>query len=70
MKHNWLDVRLTQATLGSPRRSCSNCGAEQKKVSSQSWGRVTGYSWDPLVGRCIPPKNVQIEVPSDVILCD
>jgi len=33
-------------------RECRNCGARQKREAQYAWMRVTGYSWQPLVGRC------------------
>lgn len=36
-------------------RECTRCGARQEKTDHQRWGRVTHYSWYPLVGRC--PKD-------------
>ena len=58
MKHNWEAIAL--ATPDRPfadmshhgARKCRNCGAVQQKNAQHSWMRVTGYRWEPLVGRC------------------
>lgn len=35
-------------------RKCKNCGKVQHKYSEQNWGRIIGYKWLPLIGRCKP----------------
>lgn len=35
-------------------RKCKNCGQVQYKYGQQVWMRVTGYRWEPLIGRCKP----------------
>lgn len=55
MKHNWdhSDYGKKQTDLQIyGRRICLNCGKEQVKVSDHVWMRVTGYRWQPLVGKC------------------
>lgn len=55
MKHDWdysdYGKQPTDMQIHN-RRICRNCGKEQKKFSNQVWGRVVGYAWEPLVGRC------------------
>jgi hypothetical protein len=55
MKHNW-EPTVSKEKWGDMsnygRRKCVNCGAEQTKEVQQSWMVVTGYRWEPLVGRC------------------
>ncbi len=54
MRHKWKNVHGSEprdiGTHG--RRICESCGVEQEKFAQQVWGRVTGYRWEPLVGRC------------------
>lgn len=58
MKHEWEHVYQGPEGLGNyGKRRCARCGAEQTKYSQHVWGRVTGYRWEPLVGRCKPPAN-------------
>lgn len=56
MAHEWEILEATQESVvkygWGPRRRCVNCGAIQQRYSEHSWMRVTGYSWQPLVGRC------------------
>lgn len=40
-------------------RECVRCGAVQAKHADHSWGRVTGYHWEPKVGRCPADKKRQ-----------
>lgn len=35
-------------------RRCKTCGKEQIKEPEHAWGRITGYIWFPLAGRCKP----------------
>jgi len=59
-KHAWLDVRQgPEGMFNYGKRKCKNCNKEQTKHADHSWGRVTGYSWSPLVGRCNPKKEVE-----------
>lgn len=55
MKHQWEHVRGKGKfdDMGNyGRRRCKLCHKEQTKQSQQEWGRVVGYHWYPLVGRC------------------
>jgi hypothetical protein len=53
VKHAWEDVKQgIEGISNYGKRRCSNCGAEQIKYDTQDWGRITGYRWEPLVGRC------------------
>ena len=61
--HDWEEVSL--ATDKDPfadmnnygARKCKKCGAFQQRFRQCSWMRVTGYRWEPLVGRCNPSKG-------------
>lgn len=60
MKHNWERHRDSE-TIRRPCqrwRVCTHCHSEQQHTSNQEWGRVKGYSWWPLVGRCKPTIKV------------
>jgi hypothetical protein len=60
MKHDWEHLQQTVANYikyGGPARVCRNCGKTQTKESETWWGRVVGYSWQPLVGRCSGKKS-------------
>lgn len=54
--HDWEDVRdpwVQRSLTTYGRRRCSLCGAEQSKEQhGYWWGRVAGYRWEPLAGRC------------------
>lgn len=58
MKHDWFDPPPKYASERFHRisvygvRKCFNCGARQEKTANHEWGRVVGYQWWPLVGRC------------------
>lgn len=56
------DKMLAMSTYGS--RRCLLCGAEQHKEDVQWWGRITGYRWYPLAGRCpgVHAKAKQVSV--------
>lgn len=59
-KHDWENIRGNDKKYGisfSERRLCKTCGAFQKKSTQHSWGRVVGYRWWPLVGRCKKPEQ-------------
>ena len=43
-------------------RECRNCGAIQAKHANHVWGRVTGYYWEPKVGRCKPKKLLRKQI--------
>lgn len=54
MRHEW-ERHPDSCTTRRPFqeiRVCKNCKNEQKRFQQQSWGRVTGYAWYPLIGRC------------------
>lgn len=58
MAHKWEFVHQGQEGLGNyGKRRCVRCGAEQTKHAEHLWMRVTGYRWEPLVGRCPADKN-------------
>jgi hypothetical protein len=50
MRHDWQPVKEGVSFI--KRRRCSHCGKTQTHEVQQQWGRVTGYKWWPLVGRC------------------
>jgi hypothetical protein len=55
MAHEWDSSdygRRPSDLLTHGRRVCVRCGVEQTRHAEQSWGRVTGYRWWPLAGRC------------------
>ena len=54
MAHKWIDIYNWKVSGISAygHRKCEKCGVEQKKFPEHLWMRVTGYSWQPLVGRC------------------
>lgn len=59
MPHAWkpyADPAKTDAErfMREPQRRCPHCGAIQTRQTSYAWGRVTGYLWRPLAGRCKP----------------
>jgi hypothetical protein len=56
MAHKWeeLPSNKPEHLMSGPRRECVNCGARQVKEQETAWGRVIGYKWWPLVGRCKP----------------
>jgi len=57
--------------LASPMRRCTNCGAEQERLTETRWMRVTGYRWLPLVGRCKGPNPMTSKLTkADVKLTD
>ena len=60
MKHQWEELPATVAKvckLGwETVRVCSVCGRAQRRETQHLWMRVTGYRWEPLVGRC-PGKH-------------
>jgi len=54
MKHEWArhpDSETRRMPLQRV-RYCLNCETQQQWTSRQEWGRVVGYSWHPLVGKC------------------
>ena len=61
MRHDWEDVHselpITEGIFCRGYRRCKNCGKEQKREQTQNWGRVTGYQWWPLAGRCKGVRN-------------
>ena len=60
MKHNWEEFQpkdITKCMSSNHHRRCLNCGKEQSKESNQLWGRVVGYSWQPLAGKCKATKE-------------
>ena len=53
MAHRWVQVQQgAEGIHNYGKRKCLNCGAEQTKDATHLWGRVTGYRWLPLAGRC------------------
>lgn len=54
MRHDWTDGPYKHKFEGmsTTRRTCKLCGKVQELVVEQTWGRVTGRKWTPLVGRC------------------
>jgi hypothetical protein len=60
MRHDWQDI---PSTVSDPhwygKRKCRNCGAVQTREDEQNWGRIIGYRWRPLVGRCKPKDEKQ-----------
>ena len=58
MKHNWESRNPAPRTKWfkffgcHDLRECTNCGAVQVLEVQTSYGRVDGYRWYPLVGRC------------------
>jgi hypothetical protein len=56
----WTDPTKSPAWhfMRGPLRRCAHCGAVQTKESQHSWGRVVGYRWFPLAGRCKPAEPV------------
>lgn len=61
MKHKWLDHDYGDARdlWHYGRRRCTGCGSIQQKEDRQSWGRVIGYQWWPLAGRCTGKKVIK-----------
>jgi hypothetical protein len=60
MAHDWQHVQQGIEGIGNYGiRHCSRCGAMQLKDADHLWMRVTGYRWEPLVGRCIMDRKVQ-----------
>lgn len=58
MRHKWITPPAIMTDLfHHGRRKCVNCGAEQTKEVQHLWMRVTGYRWEPLVGRCKPKEG-------------
>lgn len=54
MAHEWESVPLTRKDgfAAYEKRRCRKCHVLQQKMAEQRWGRIVGYSWWPLVGRC------------------
>lgn len=56
MKHQWEELPPTVAKVcefgWEPIRVCRVCGRAQSYETQHLWMRVTGYRWEPLVGRC------------------
>lgn len=58
MKHEWEHPAILISKFGvNGFRRCLNCGIEQQKDDVQSWGRIVGYRWWPLAGRCKGKKK-------------
>ena len=60
MKHNWqefIDPENPHRAISGPQRCCKHCVAIQIKETQYLWGRVVGYRWLPLVGRCVTQKS-------------
>jgi hypothetical protein len=55
MKHEWIAYGGTPSLPGTYRR-CKRCRAIQQLNDVQNWGRIVGYRWYPLAGRCRPLK--------------
>jgi len=60
-RHDWERLPATLEVVRQhgwgPHRQCKLCGAFQTRVQETAWGRVTGYRWWPLVGRCPGKKK-------------
>lgn len=56
MKHDWQDGpykdKYHLMMGGNKIRTCKHCGWRQERAITTSWGRITGYQWLPLAGRC------------------
>lgn len=63
MKHDWENIsgRLDEGTAFETVRRCRNCGKRQTKFAEHAWMSVTGYRWEPKVGRCNPTIDQIIE---------
>lgn len=63
MAHEWEDIEgelpISEQLSSHGARRCKKCGAVQKKESKHLWMRVTGYSWEPKVGRCPADKKME-----------
>ncbi len=56
--HRWQHVvQGTEGLSNHGKRTCELCGRTQVKLSTHSWGRVTGYQWYPLSGNCPGEKK-------------
>ena len=61
MKHEWEHYTpedLYEQMGSNGARKCRLCGKVQKKIAQYLWMRVTGYRWEPLIGKC---KGKQIK---------
>jgi hypothetical protein len=56
VKHDWQSGPYHHKfeAMGITRRTCKICGKVQQLIEEQTWGRITGRRWMPLVGRCKP----------------
>lgn len=57
MAHDWLPYTNPNWGPGKmlkvePHRQCKKCGAIQKRITENTWMRVTGYRWRPFAARC------------------
>lgn len=52
MAHEWERYGEDRERPFQRLRRCLKCGATQEWCDEQRWGRVIGYKWWPLVGRC------------------
>jgi len=59
MKHDFEIVdQGPSGLMNFGKRRCKNCGKTQTKHQEQSWGRVTGYNWSPLIGKCPGKQDI------------
>ncbi len=63
MKHEWKIHYPSTSTAylfkgAVCKRTCIHCGKTQYKNSQQIWGRIDGYHWTPLIGRCNQKENM------------
>jgi hypothetical protein len=56
-KHQWREFGGCAKYPFRRMRECTECHAVQEYGASYAWMRVTGYSWDPLAGRCKPGRK-------------
>ena len=60
MAHEWHPYEpedKLKAIASTQHRICYICDKRQSLQAKQSWGRVVGYQWLPLAGRCIHLKS-------------
>lgn len=55
-KHQWRHFGGDRDYPFRTMRECTECHAVQEKTTETNWMRVTGYRWEPLVGRCEPGR--------------
>ncbi len=62
MRHDWENIPIPMHRFGvNAIRRCRNCAIEQTKEDVQDWGRVVGYRWRPLAGRCKGKRKAKKE---------